>query len=122
MEDTKKIKFKYIFADDYNPKYVNGAYGGITPRDEIVLNFFFERHGIPISQSHKLANNGTLGEEIEIEPNDHKDSLIRYTDIGVILSLKNAIVIKDFLSAQIERLEQDAELKKEVKKRKMNKK
>jgi hypothetical protein len=25
------IRFKYVFAEDYNPKYVNGAYGGGVP-------------------------------------------------------------------------------------------
>lgn len=28
---TKKIEFKYIFEKDYNPKYVNGAFGGMSP-------------------------------------------------------------------------------------------
>lgn len=32
MEKPEKIKFKYIFKDDYNPKYVNGAFGGISPQ------------------------------------------------------------------------------------------
>lgn len=41
--DLDKINFKYKFSDAYNPVYVNGAYGGVNPRGEIVINFYFER-------------------------------------------------------------------------------
>ena len=37
MLDKSILKFKYIFDNNYNPKYINGAYGGITPKGEIAL-------------------------------------------------------------------------------------
>ena len=40
--NRKLIKYKYIFRDNYNPKYANGAYGGLTPRGEILLIFFMK--------------------------------------------------------------------------------
>lgn len=44
MSDKKnELKFKYIFDDSYNPVYVNGAHGGVTPRGELVVNFYLER-------------------------------------------------------------------------------
>ncbi len=42
-EINNSFKFKYVFDDDYNPKYVNGAFGGVNPQGEINLNFYMER-------------------------------------------------------------------------------
>jgi hypothetical protein len=43
----KKVNIIYKFPKDYNPIYVNGAYGGATPKKEIIINFFLERMPIP---------------------------------------------------------------------------
>lgn len=29
MDTNRQIKFKYVFPEDYNPIYCNGAFGGI---------------------------------------------------------------------------------------------
>jgi hypothetical protein len=105
MTSKNSIKFKYIFEDNYNPEYINGAYGGITPKGEIVINFFFERHGLPKSETISLTD-GQLGSEIEREPVDHKQSMVRVVKNGIILSLKNAKTINDFLSDYIKKLEE----------------
>ena len=75
MAQKNNIIFKYIFEDDYNPKYVNGAYGGITPKGEIIVIFFLERHGLPKSETISISEDGKLGDEIEREPKDHRQSL-----------------------------------------------
>ena len=110
-----KIKFKYKFAKDYNPKYVNGAHGGITPKGEIALNFFLERHALPYSQTYNVRKDGTLSGEIkeESEPNDLNTSFIRYVQNGVIVDLSAAKTIYQFLGDQIAKLENHAKLKEE---------
>ena len=49
MSESKKpeIVFKYIFNYAYNPVYVNGAHGGLSPRGELVMNFYLERPPLP---------------------------------------------------------------------------
>ena len=58
-----ELTFKYIYTYDYNPDYVNGAHGGISPRGELVVNFYLGTIGIvaPIGadQVHTRPN-GTL--------------------------------------------------------------
>lgn len=110
----KNIKFKYIFADDYNPKYVNGAYGGITPKGEITVNFFFERQGLPISETHEIATDGKLSNSIDTEPEDLQKSMIRFVDTGVILNLASAKEIISWLSEKVEFLEKAQKDKKSI--------
>ncbi|RJR20567.1 MAG: hypothetical protein C4582_09015 [Desulfobacteraceae bacterium] len=104
MENT--IKFKYIFSKDYNPKYVNGAYGGVTPKGEITINFYFERQGLPTSQEYEITNDGRFSNEIKTEPEDLQKSMIRFVDTGVILNLTTAKAIISWLSAKVEFLEE----------------
>ncbi len=105
MEKPEKIKFKYIFQEDYNPKYVNGAFGGISPQGEIVVNFYMERVAIPRSQTYQFSEDKVL-EEIseEREPGDHERSVVRVIENGVILDLAHAEDIHRWLGEHIKNL------------------
>ncbi|MFW6118750.1 MAG: hypothetical protein ACOC7S_00280 [Planctomycetota bacterium] len=102
-----RFTFRYIFADDYNPVYVNGAYGGITPKKEIVAHFFLERHAVPRSVTHEVDDEGMIGAEVETEP-EVREMLVRFVPSGVVLSLDGAKQIRDWLDRQIDRLEQQS--------------
>lgn len=59
-EDTpsvKKARFVYRKPDDYEPVYVNGVYGGITPRGELLAHFFIEYSDIPLQESYDVKDN-----------------------------------------------------------------
>lgn len=101
----KTIKFKYIYDDDYNPKYANGAYGGITPRGEIAVHFYFERPGLPYYQSNEIDEKGKIGPELAREPEDIQSSFVRVIENGVILDLRSAKTIVDWLNDKIVVLE-----------------
>ena len=102
-----KIKCKYKFAKDYNPEYINGAHGGITPKGEISINFFLERHALPYSQTYEVNENGNLSGEIkeEVEPSDFGTSFIRYIKTGIILEYSSAKAIHQWLGEHIKKLE-----------------
>lgn len=93
-KECPPIKIKYIFGDDYNPKYANGAYGGVTPLGEIVANFYFERHPLPNAEilSH---------ESHSYDPEDLPNSAVRFVDTGVILSPENARTLAEWLLNQV---------------------
>jgi len=115
---NKEITFKYIFSHDYNPKYVNGAYGGITAKGEITVNFFLERQGLPITQTYEVSDEGKLVNEIKTNPDDLMGSMVRFVDTGIILNLNSAKTIVNWLTEKIdllERLEKDEKLNKENK-------
>ena len=122
MDIQKKLKYNYIYKDDYNPVYVNGAYGGISTTGEIVMNFYLERHGIPKSQTHNIREDGSLGELVETIPKDQFQNFVRYIETGVILELDHAIKINKWLNDKIEqlkeiKLKEDQKVKKESKKK-----
>ncbi|KJE28127.1 hypothetical protein LG52_3209 [Geobacillus kaustophilus] len=37
----KAVHFKYLFPDDYNPVYVNGVHGGISPQGRDCCELLF---------------------------------------------------------------------------------
>ena len=92
-----QVKIKYIFRDDYNPVYANGAYGGINPTGEIVANFYFER--FPLPKVEIMKEDCT-----DFEPSDLADTAVRFIDTGVILSPQTAEVLAKWLLAQVEQV------------------
>jgi hypothetical protein len=98
------IKCKYVFDKNYNPVYINGASGGVTPRGEIIANFFLERHGLPFSQTYSVKDN-KLDKTIDIEPADFEESLVRFVDNGIVMNIDTAKEIRGWLDRMINMLE-----------------
>lgn len=106
----KKVKCKYIFADDYNPVYVNGAYGGGNAKGEIIIHFFLERTALPNSVTFDIDGDNFKEIASEVDPKDLKDSFVRFISTGVILDYKIAKVIHEWLGGHIKKIE-NAEVK-----------
>ncbi|MEN1969857.1 hypothetical protein WMZ97_17485 [Lentibacillus sp. N15] len=106
MEDkSRSVNFKYKFSEDYNPLYVNGAYGGVSPRGEIIVNFYFERNPVPYEE--KVQINETDEIVTETKPEDHLANVIRYVPTGVVMNLESAKSLHEWLGEHIEILEQE---------------
>lgn len=100
------VKYKYKFSEEYNPVYVNGAHGGVAPQGEIILNFYLERHSIPRQQAYFVQDGRLAGESVDDAlPRDYRDGFVRYIETGVVLNLKVAKDIRDFLDSHISFLE-----------------
>jgi hypothetical protein len=100
------ISFKYIFKYDYNPVYVNGAHGGISPRGEIIANFYLERAPLPNEITHTINPDGSIGADaIESDPEDLNRMIVRFVSSGVILNYQNAKVLHGWLGDRIAELE-----------------
>ncbi len=102
---NKEITFKYIFTYDYNPEYVNGAHGGVSPRGELIMNFYLERAPLPNAVTHEINQNGTIGAEATVEPEDLKSSLVRYVSTGVVLSPQTARELHAWLGEKVRELD-----------------
>jgi len=105
MPEKSKITFNYHFSENYNPTYVNGAYGGVGPKGEIIVNFYLERQGIPKSHTHEINKDGSLTPEPESDPQDSLSNVIRFIETGIILNLDSAKRIHDWLGQKIHELE-----------------
>jgi hypothetical protein len=100
-----QFKFKYIFTYDYNPVYINGAHGGVTPRGELIVNFYQERQPLPNAVTHELNANGTIGNEVAVEPEDLNKSLVRFVSNGVVLNYQTARDLHYWLGEKIKEME-----------------
>jgi hypothetical protein len=104
MPKNQKITFKYIFADDYNPVFANGAWGGVNPSGEITINFYLERAGLPISETHQVDEKGVLGKVLEREPQEQV--IVRYVENGIVLNIEGAKIINNWLGQKIKEAEE----------------
>lgn len=112
MATENNITFKYKYPEDYNPLYVNGAYGGINVQGEIVANFYFERIPMPKTITHELKSDGNLGDILLTCPEDLAKSVVRYVQSGVVMNLEVAKQIHTWLGKQIELRESQNQKKK----------
>jgi hypothetical protein len=100
------ISFKYIFKYDYNPVYVNGAHGGVSPRGEIIANFYLERQPLPNEISHAINPDGSIGTDVvAMDPENLNSTIVRFVSSGVVLNYQNAKVMHAWLGDQIAELE-----------------
>jgi Zn ribbon nucleic-acid-binding protein len=104
-KNKPELTFKYVLADDYNPVYVNGAHGGVSPRGELVMNFYLERMALPRSITHEINPNGTIGNEVAAEPEDLKSSMVRFIAAGVVLNCQSAKELHLWLGERVKEME-----------------
>jgi hypothetical protein len=101
MSDKAKIKFKYIYPDNYQPSYASGAFGGVSSGGDIIINFYLEHPSLPEQVVQTVNDDGSLGEAIERKPEDLKSTLVRTLQSGVILSLDEAENLHNWLTQRI---------------------
>jgi hypothetical protein len=106
--NDSSFTFKYIFTYDYNPVYVNGAHGGISPRGELIANFYLERQPLPNEMTHAITDSGAIGELKAVDPENLNTSLVRYVPCGIVLNYANASNLHQWLGQKISEMEQMA--------------
>jgi len=107
MAHDKKpeMTFKYIFTYDYNPVYINGAHGGVSPRGELVVNFYLERQPLPNAISHEITPAGVIGPEIDVEPSDLGHSMVRQVTNGIVLNYQTGRELHYWLGEKLKEME-----------------
>lgn len=85
---SKKLKFHYIYDDNYSPDYISGIHSSVSPQNELELNFFLERAALPKSETFSLTNEGKLSDSPEeVSPKEH------HNKINIVRHIKNGIII-----------------------------
>lgn len=107
-ENKNDLTFKYIFNYSYNPTYVNGAQGGVSPRGEVVIHFYLERPPLPNSLTYEISPQGGIGKETSAEPEDLSNSIVRFVDTGVVMNYDNARVFHAWLGDKLREVEEIA--------------
>jgi hypothetical protein len=95
-----KVKFIYKRAEDYKQYFVNGAYGGFSPRGDFVCDFFFEFKEFPIEQE---GNINPETNQIDIIPVPIIDTpeIVREVRLGIVMSPQQLMHLRDWLDKRI---------------------
>jgi len=113
-KNDSSFSFKYIFTYDYNPVYVNGAHGGVSPRGELVANFYLERQPLPNELTHTITSAGAIGDITDVEPKDLNSSLVRYVPCGIVMNYASARNMHQWLGDKIAEMERMAQAASEM--------
>lgn len=98
-EQKKEFTYKYVYPSDLRDYYVTGLYGGVTPRHEINIHFYNERHPIPKTATFEMAEDGTLTREIAV---DLGGDAVRVIQTSITMDLGTAISIRNWLNDRID--------------------
>ncbi len=101
-QKQSKVTFRYVYPADLRDLYINGAYGGVSPRHEIHAHFYSERTPIPKTVTHELTEAMTLGKE---ESKEIGGDLVRLIQTSIVMDLETAVRIRKWLDDKIQFLE-----------------
>ncbi len=101
-EKKKKFTFKYVIPDHLPDCFVNGAWGGVTPRQEIHMHLYSERLPIPKEIIHDINKDGAISKrETQIKGGD----VVRLIQSSAVMDVGVAIAIRDWLNRMIAAVE-----------------
>jgi hypothetical protein len=105
-EETKldQITFHNKISPNFRELHVDGAYGGITPRGFLNLNFYAERRPIPKSSDFKIISESKVGDKIR-DSDDSKTGILREYEFGIYMDVRTAKQLVKFLTSRIEEVE-----------------
>jgi hypothetical protein len=106
MADERKLpsemEFFFEIDKDYRIVASNGAWGGVTPRGDIQVDFFVEKQGTPESIKNRISEEGAIGEVVEMKP---PKRIVRKLQVGVLMTLEEAQNLVKFLSDKIKQIQ-----------------
>ena len=104
-DPPESIDFHYIKSNGFRVVHADGAWGGLTPRGYIAMNFFSERFPIPRRLAHEIRPDGTLAQETD---RDSKKGVVREVEVEVMVDLAMAKSLILWLNDKIQTLEDPA--------------
>lgn len=83
----ERLRIVYHKPEDYEPIFVDGVYGGITPRGELLCNFFLEYKDIPAEEGIPFVEGAPQFDKAErLERIKHeRGELVSIRDVRVAL-------------------------------------
>lgn len=98
-----ELVFKHYFDDDYDPEYINGAFGGVLPTGELVVHFYMDRLPVPNETKTIFSDEGDIEDIITTDPKEFK--FRRVIKNGIIMSKDTAKSISEWLSSMLDDME-----------------
>lgn len=85
--EQRGITFQFERDPEYRVIAVNGAWGGLSPRGELMFDLFFEHADLPEEITYMETPDG-LGPELSRVP--ERQAIIRDAMVGVVMTPENA--------------------------------
>ena len=101
-KNPKEIVFYYEKTPQYRTVNADGAYGGMTPTNQVNLSFYSTRNYIPKSVTHQVYEDGTLSKNPIEEHPESKKGIIREVEFGVYMNKQSAHDLYLFLKTIFE--------------------
>lgn len=98
QEHSNKVKFIFRKSEGYQIHYVNGAFGGITPRGDVLYHLFFEHRDLPVEEEMTI-------EEGELKPQEQDLAdieIIRDLKVGIIMTPEQAENLANWLLRRVD--------------------
>jgi len=85
-EELPKVKFIYNMLPSFELNYINGVIGGLTPRGDIICNFFFEYKELPNFEENIIEADQLKPLPVETSSTD----VLRQIKCGIIVNPNQA--------------------------------
>ncbi|GAB6036173.1 hypothetical protein JCM15519_07320 [Fundidesulfovibrio butyratiphilus] len=103
-KQENEIRFKFIYDEQYNLKYINGVWGGVTPSGEFNMNFFVDRLPVPKNTYQEVTGEGIITDRVR---QDIEEKLmVRCVQTGVVFNYVTAKILHQWLGEQIGQFEE----------------
>ena len=93
-----QIRFDFVRSPFFRVVHSNGAWGGITPHQELSVTFYSERLSLPRHITHQVTQGG-LGPEIS---RDSTKNIQREYEVEVLMSMNEAVNLHQWIGVKIE--------------------
>lgn len=103
------IKVFYEKSKDYRLIPATGAYGGVSPNGEVIIDFYVERRDSPESITLEIDDQGKA-----IEKSPVRSRFIREKQFGIVLRPDIALTIGKFISDKAKLVKEEKKVKGKV--------
>ena len=103
IKKAKKIKFIHNKPQDYRIYPVNGVWGGVSGRGDLICNFFVEHHEVPKEEVFSIEEDGSL-RDINKKPKEEARA-IRDLQVGILVNREQAVSIANWMLEKVKEFE-----------------
>jgi len=105
IKPPTKVKFVYKKAEDYQQCFVNGAYGGFSPRGDFICDFFFEFKELPTEQEANVKPESNELDYIKGQPPETAE-FVREVRLGIVMTPQELINLRDWMNKRIDEMKE----------------
>lgn len=103
--EAGQIRYDYIKSNLFRVIYVQGIFGGITPKGNLQIALWNERWPIPKQSTYKFSSaDGQISDEI-MEERVVRDAVVREVEIQLLMDIDTAKVFSSWIQKHIADIE-----------------